>query len=398
MRVLYATLALVAFCLSGKAFAVDPKDLPKIDPKRGAEFTLTSYDIAHAPLLFDAAEDDTSTEEGNKKLRELAEEVKKRCPDCALTWKKNRYNLDYFEVDVDKRFQIHYGLDPEVIEINMSPMTGKEMLANEQKIDDLIFGAGKAIGIEADVMWGGGHIHLDLNTLVGDDPLLFRNFVADTYNQSDVFKAFGSGPNNSPVILELVDPKQKEALAEVFAEFDDKLKKMGYFEPGKKISQAQRRKLIVGLAQEIEKKVYYTTPSGKAPAKKYHALNLSRIADENIPWEQKTAEFRVFRAQKSLREFVNVGDMLAGRVAHLKEALKGKVLALDLPKKLYTQTRGYVTTAKRLMRYISESGMNFSTMSPSIFAENIGNYLGYNYWDSCGAKFNKLFAPEKRAN
>jgi len=356
---------LVVFMLTSLSLAAGAQTLPD-DAKIGTEFTITNEALAKAPLIDQRTgpeADDISTVEGQKKLVELMDEVRRRCSSCEINLRKNRYDLDEYRVSIGDKFTIIYSLDQHVIEINTTAMTTTQLLEAEAVLENLIFKAGKAVGIEANIEYGGGHVHWDLATSIGSDPVLFRNFFADLVIHSDVFKVLGSGPNNSPVPIELPQSQQK-ALIETIASIDQELIERGFTQGLG--TEEERRKMIERIAQRIQTEVYFQTPSGKLPSAKYQAFNLSRVADPTIPWEEKTYEIRVFRAQRSVREVVSIADMVKGRIRLVKKS--SGLIQVVLPS-FRGETNKHL--GKRVMTYIQGSGVPFEQLEHAVYLKNV---------------------------
>ncbi|HEX2572669.1 MAG TPA: DUF4157 domain-containing protein [Polyangia bacterium] len=187
-----------------------------------------------------------------------------------------------------------------------------------------IFLIAEELGLHADKLTGGGHLHLDAKSTFGDDPHLFRDFLVDFCNNPLALEVLENDPTNSPVLGQLREEVRGE-FARVLGKFDKKMETY-------KGTGAQA---IADLAWDIERLVYKhafshlpTSEQFDTP-EKYQALNVRRIVDPSVQEVDKTLEIRAIRAERSVQEFVLIARLLQARIAMLKERLSQHAAPLE---------------------------------------------------------------------
>jgi hypothetical protein len=188
------------------------------------------------------------------------------------------------------------------------------------RLDRDLFGLAAKLGLHADKLTGGGHIHLDLTSTFGGNHLLFRNFLVDFCNNPFAIEALENDPENTPVVAQLLRD-HRETLATILKQFDKQKALTGL-------------EAIKWLADHIAKKVYLVAFNHLPeelqldPPEKYHALNVDRIVGNKDP-SLMTLEVRALRAQRSVAEFVKIAQLLQARVQLLKSKLSEGPIAFN---------------------------------------------------------------------
>lgn len=333
----------------------------------GAEFTMTSQKLIHAKLLDPTGDDDISTKEGREVLEKFGKRVAEKCPACVIERATDRYDLPIFKVRHPGKFSFAITLDPGVLEIVPSAATLEGFRAMAPLLQDLIFATGKELKQRPHIDYGGGHVHVGVTSSFANDPVLFRNFFVDWVNHSDVMKIFTVDPANAPTLLDLPKAARKE-MAEALAEFDGVLKREGLLDGGK-ADPKRGAELIQRFAKIVESRVYSRTMvRGWTPTEKYQALNLTRLTNPQLPWEQKTIELRFFDAQKDVGEFIRIIEVLEGRIAFLRK--KPGLVALEEPGNHTARE-----TAARLEKYARESGSTAGNLRATVQVPGVRRFV-----------------------
>lgn len=299
----------------------------------GAEFTMTNQEIMDAGAKAGAI---VNIPEAVKAQKALLEEFTKDClktAKCVVKSLNNTYGARVFQISFPEQdgFWVQISTDPSVVEIQTKPSTLAEYTKHEAILDEL-FQAGKRVGISPD-SWGtgGGHIHMDFASTFGEDKRLFRNFLVDFMNHQELGGSgiFGSDTSNAPH-LNLLTQEQQAEFRKVIHEFD-----------------TGRIKDSRALAEAINKRVYYQTPSGWRPPVKYQALNLTRMS---MPDGEATIEFRGIGPQRNPQEFLQQLKLFEQRVEFLRKQ-DGLLELLDFK----TMSRAEKIGAFR--SFVEESGL-----------------------------------------
>lgn len=327
-------------------------------PTFGAEFTMTSNELIQAPMLNAGTDDDISSNKGRELIAKFAKIVAEKCGGCTVTPAQDRYGLPIYKVTLPDGFSFMITLDPAVIEVVPKAATLEGFKKLEPVLQKLIFETGKALNQAPQSSYGGGHVHIGISSAFGGNPVLFRNFFVDWLNHPDLMNAFTGSKYNAPTFYDLPADRER-AMREVIAEFDARLRAEGFIERPER--DAKRGfELMAEFAREVQKRVYTRTVIAEwTPTEKYQALNVTRLADPEVPFDQKTIELRFFAGQKSVSEFIGLISMFEGRIDHLKKTI-------GLSKYEGLRTYSAAETAARLDRFAREAGTSSSDVRDAV--------------------------------
>lgn len=275
--------------------------------KFGTEFTFTNEKmIAESKEKGDGSVD---LVESIAKKNEWAGEVNKIIDEKHnVTTTKNQYaeEEDVYKYTFEDGWWFQINLDPGVVEIQMDPMTLEQANSEKTKnrINKYIFGIANVLGLHSDASFGGGHIHLDVNSTFGTNELLFRNFVVDFENEAAALEAFEHDPINAPRIAQR-SKEMREKFALVIHKFDRENEEIG-------------QESIKTLAKMIEDQVYKNF-SDDDP--KYNALNYRHLLKED---GFNTLEIRALRSQRNFEEFILEARLFMKRIEFLEKELTTK--------------------------------------------------------------------------
>lgn len=331
----------------------------------GAEFTMTSPRLQSAPLLLPTPDDDISTEYGRKTLKEFSEKIREKCPGCRITETLDRYDLPIYKVTLPNEFSFLLTLDPAVIEIVPEAATVQGFKALEATLDGLVFETGKSLGQAPSPSSGGGHVHIGVASAFEGNPVLFRNYFVDWLNHPDLMNSFTGSKYNSPTFYDL-PTAQEQAMRQVIAEFDETLRKEGFLENPNR-DPVRGNRLMEEFARSVQSRAYTSTlVSGWTPVEKYQALNLTRLADPNVPWAVKTLELRFFAGQQNVEEFLELVQLFEGRIEFLRKEFDPRKqrppLLVHQSLKIYDAAQ----TATRLEAFARQAGSASTLLHGSI--------------------------------
>lgn len=287
------------------------------------------------------------------KMREAFAEVMKRiCKernDCVVEKVEDPYGDDY----VTTRYKITYRdgwwwkitTDPSVVEIVTKPETKERFQELRERIQNDIFNAAKTIGLEAPKFGNisnGGHINIGAENTFQNDPMLFRNFVVDFMNHSEL--ATGILLNDRYNALPLnASEKKRERFAEVIRRFDRGEITTSY-----------------DLALEINNNVYdyHSKPDGH---KEDALFMIPMITNKK---RSQRLEVRSVRAQRSADDFIKLITLFQARIDYLRTVEK-PIKYVNRPP--ITDVR---ESAMAFNKYLTESGLNwddYASVIPSVY-------------------------------
>lgn len=267
------------------------------EPLYGMELTLTSEKMKEEGRNAGGSTIDTDANELAQK--KLIEKIAETCDGCELSYKKDKYGIRIGRLTYPDGYYFDVTLDPWVVEVTGKPIKASDLIEVSNRIQRDIYDNARILGYQPSAGAGGGHVHFGQRGLFGTDAFLFRDFMVDIYNHSEL----GSGilnfdHANSPPIHVLPE-KSHRAFYRVIDEFDAK--------PGS----------LKGLATAIYNKVHKKTVMNWSPATKYHGVNLSRLV-EKMPYDQRTVELRFIRPQQSGAQFKLIAELITKRIEYLK--------------------------------------------------------------------------------
>jgi hypothetical protein len=296
----------------------------------GPEFTFTSVAMREATQkmakgiaekkkisLLEAAEEVTETVVNSGK-REAWREILKKTPIKGTVIEKTTCKgYDAFKVTFTEAgwwFQVT--LDPSCLEVQTSPMSLQEFKNRRTEITNHVFTPALnttekgGLELESHRDGGGGHMHLGILRTFGRDALLFRNFFVDLCNHPLLLWGLDDDTLNAPQICEYSQEIQGEVAA-ILNELDAQFKSSDPF---------SGQDLIVTFAQQLVERVYKLHNNGgfaEGVSAHYQALNVERVLSQ--PEKSRTLEVRRMRAQRSVDEFIAVGEMFQARIRWLKK-------------------------------------------------------------------------------
>jgi hypothetical protein len=271
--------------------------------KFGTEFTFTNEEIIAAQKQ---AGKGTISTEPSRRVRDEWVSAMRSNPDVKLVEEREtRYENEVaFRFHYEDGWWYQVSLDPGVLETQMPSMTLTEASGNVigARIERDVFVLADKLGLKSDASFGGGHIHLDVESAFGNDAQVFRDFIVDFESQAMAMEAFEHDPVNAPRVAQDTE-FFRQAFVGVIKTFD-------------KENQEEGLKAIKDLAADIEYRVYQRGKEEKDEDKgKYNALNYRHLLKEG---GLGTLEVRAMRAQRSLGEFLMQARMFVRRLELLE--------------------------------------------------------------------------------
>lgn len=233
----------------------------------------------------------------------------------------------------EKKFWFMVTMDPGVIEVKMGPATVKTFREMAPIIEKDLYARASAVGLTPPKISGSGHVHIDLKSAFGDDALLFRNFIVDFTNHSELATGVLLRDTYNAPALNL-DQNKRAAFERVIRDFDE-----------------GRITTIDDLARQIQDRVY-----GKMLDRKYQALNLTKILKSDVA--ARTVEIRSIRAERNFEQFVKISEMFEARIEYLKKV--GKPIPYQNVAAIDDRVKG----VKAFYQYITESGLDYKKYKP----------------------------------
>lgn len=321
------------------------------NPLFGPEWTFTNDDLIERSKNFP---DEFFTSDFSY-LEKWAKVIKKKCLNCRILPQKY---LNKITIYLDNDRWIKLGIDYSVLEVNTSPMTIDQLYIYENQLQDLIWDSAKEIGFTPHWRIGGGHIHIDIESAFNSNPLLQRNYLADTFNNPELYMgALSYDYLNAP------------PLAILSQYIIDQVKNKFLLYDTNKIN-------IQTLIESIKKIFGY---SGLIEVhQKYHELSF---------WTYNTFENRGHRPQTSIKEYILKAKLLKHRIDYLKSIKT--TLPLNIPNysNLITVNKSqgiysYHTNLKRsfildkFKKYVTEIGLRWEEYL-DIVTEELKGGIGF---------------------
>lgn len=335
-----------AFAIFALVVSLFPQRSIAWPPTFGAEFTFTNT------LILSKAENSiVNSAESVRHQILMRDLVAKKCATrgCRVEAVKNSYDVYSYRVTFENGWWFQISTDPAVVEIQTKPTTSEEFEANRDHIDEMVFKSAVEVGMKVHRTAGGGHIHIGLDSAIGEDAALFRNFLVDFVNHSEVAQIYGRELSNSPMISDLRKEEQ-EAFVQVIRDFD-----------------AGKYKDIRAFARALQRRVYHRTlRKDWDPPEKYQAFNVIRIENPEISTEERTLELRAHRAQKTVDEFLLQIQLYEARIKFLKDS--GRLLRLH-PLNSFP---GFQGSIDRFHLYVTESGLDWEKFKPLLRSAEAG--------------------------
>ncbi|MGE3972917.1 MAG: hypothetical protein AB7F59_00170 [Bdellovibrionales bacterium] len=223
-------------------------------------------------------------------------------------------------------------LDPATIEVQTKPTTLEDLKKIAPVLQELIFDAARAVHLQP-YYEAAGHIHLSVKGVFHGDAVLFRNFLVDFVNHSELATGVLEYDHMNAPPLSALTQKQQEAFRQIIKDFD-RTQKMSIHE----------------LASRIQKEVFTESPSGWTPAAKYQAFSLARILNPNLTEEEWTLEIRSIRGSLSMFDTILTLELFHRRIAYLQK--KGGLVTLR--KRLLSAELSERSAEYYFRQYVSE--------------------------------------------
>jgi hypothetical protein len=193
------------------------------------------------------------------------------------------------------------GVDPGVVEVQMSPMTWTQFAHYSSDIQDAIFASASNVGYFPPLFTGGGHINIGAQVLTRHSLLLFRNLLADLINHSELFMGIFGYDTNNALPFPLLTEEVKERVLGAFENFD-----RGHIGLAKMI-------LTINSAQKSSCDPYNGLWDASCPRDKATGFSLG-----NIEGRKGRLELRGVRPQASMDVWVRQIRLLAKRIEYLR--------------------------------------------------------------------------------
>ncbi len=296
-------------------------------------------------------------------LSKISKIIKSKCHHCKFKGYLS-FTLDGFD------YFLTY--DSPVIEIKASPMTTRQIKDQLQNIQ-LIFDSVKKEGFKPHYRLVGGHIHLDKRTHFKNNILLFRNFLVDLYNNSELFMGALSHDYLNAPPLAVLGKESKRELKSLLKEVDKSI-----------LSHKEITFDYHYLLNRINYDVYgihsdsLPLESGGG-GRKYQAVNLNH---------EDTIEVRGFQPQQSAEHYLKMTLLLEARLKYLSQFKK----PIPYKEKHYEEKISWTWDRKKNLHayktslssgliisvyrnYVEESGLNWNEYKQYIADKRIGNRI-----------------------
>ncbi len=311
-------------------------------PTWGTELTFTREDLRHAAhvdgdVIYPQSDENY---EALHEFKRLARKVLKGRKDVAsvkLHEADDKWGHDYLTVTYKDGFFFEVTLDPYCLEVMLKPTTREDLLAHEKIIQSDLFDLMATLDLIPHRHEGGGHLHMGAESSFGQDVLLFRNWIVDQANHSELaLGAMEKDRDNAEALVNL-SRAQREELARIIAEVDAKMIKTP-------------RKLATALYARV---FFEGKPAtgARIMAAKYWQVNALRMAyldtwdtlDANERWKDyeawilydevekkaRTIENRALRSQMNARELMDDVTLFEKRLVFLKSLNRPIPLSQD---------------------------------------------------------------------
>jgi hypothetical protein len=221
-------------------------------------------------------------------------------------------------------FQI--STDYTAVEVQMKPMTTAEVKEFKPILQRDLFDSAKEIHLKVSKhdLFSGGHISLGFTEKFKDNPLLFRNFLVDQMNHSEL--------QNGILVKDPINAVSAHRYKKVFGYIDEVIYD---FDQGKIKTSEELAEKLVGV---LKNRMF---------------IDLQTITRKDFPQDQKRIEVRAHRSQKNAEEFYKLIKLYDGRIAYL-EKLKAPINLSPIP--VHTAPESQV---RNFERYVVESGEDF---------------------------------------
>lgn len=263
------------------------------------------------------------------------------------------------------RVKVNYTVDDVVLEAHHNPMSLDEARRFAPVLDDLIFSMSRYVAIKVPEN-GGGHIHIDLMQILKraneNDPKaglrLLRNFLVDFYAHSHfVTFALRADPTWA-VVLGMTSEERVRWFHETIKLIDEKIESTSLqnFDEAMAFIEQHFRPLNLILPISLVNGDEYDNLAFPPELGIYKpAIKFSKVL--------KTMEIRALSAQHSYTEFIDLAQLLNGRIDYLSELKKPLALPewkdIEINPKEFHRRRLSLKTLETIERqaigYVTES-------------------------------------------
>lgn len=297
--------------------------------------------------------------EAQERFRAYVEDLCRKAQECIIRKGLRKWGIaNDWIVEFTDGWAFRISLDNAVIELITSPTTPKQMKVLAERMENYLFAAAREIGLTTEFYQGGGHIHLGVASSFQGNPVLFRNFIVDFYNNPEVWgEILGDYRNpNTPTISELPEEYVQE-FYRIIKEFDE-----------------GQHQSIYELAKQIEERVYQYSSNGWKPTRKYQMLNFTRIVDYPDDPKMQTIELRNFQEHQSLIEVQTKTEMVIRRLEKMSR-INGLVDILEPELMLEKKKNGTrEQKIKSAALFLDEIDMDFNEDAKKINPKFVGRY------------------------
>lgn len=329
-------LALVAIILVLDVSFATP--VYKKRPSTGAELTFYHQDFADESELYKSEQKMPKTD---RLLKQFAVTFHRLASGTQLQSKTQPFgSARHTSYSVhNHKFNFIFNRDDKVAEINSLPLSVAENY-NLLPQFKALYKSGRYLNISPHAKIGGGHIHFGLESTFGNDAILFRNFIADSWNNESLFMGIlGNKKKNGPHPLHYENSKKwVENINTVFSGFDK-----------------SSEKDIKQLAFDISMNVYIENnfdPENIGNNTYYQVISFKRILDPytphlHFPTNEQTIEIRGLDPQQTYQEFYLLSKLFTSRIEYLKN--KNTLVPIDITQHNFP--------ALQFFKYVVESGL-----------------------------------------
>ncbi|HUP57534.1 MAG TPA: hypothetical protein VM598_08795, partial [Bdellovibrionota bacterium] len=302
----------------------------------GAEFEFTNDALKPGPKgMLGGQEKDAAL-----KMVEVVRELCAERGGCRMRAIPGKFGLDYRVRFPDGWwFQISY--DPACVEVQTKAATLDELRALRGRIQEFIFDAAVKSGLQAGHARSAGHVNVGARSAF-DDVDQFLAFFVDYANHPELGHGItGEDYSNAPPIVAL-DQEQRDQLKAILEERRQGMHGTIREAASAIISRVYTRSLVPGWAG-------------------YHhqAMGLKKLAAVAFLFEDLPFEFRAVRGQRSLDDFLLLGELITARIRYVRET-KDAIVFLDGPGKRLAQQE----IVDRFYVYVTEMGEPWEKYAP----------------------------------
>jgi hypothetical protein len=280
----------------------------------------------------------------------LINKIFELCPECKGRSEVNKYGFERYRITFPQLegWWILVDIDPGVIEVTAKPLSLEKYAQFAPEIQRLVFDAAKSVNIFPDFRANAHQFHMSLKDTFDDDALLFRNFLVDFVNHSELSSGIlESDFGNAAPLAALLREKQL-AFGEIIRRFDE-----------------EGNWSIKKLAGEIYSDVQDVTFDGSSsPEQKYQDINITRVAESGWRSGERTVEMRAVHGQPTIYGFARVLELFQARLFYLKKlGDQGVRVAYEGPRSK-KMTRAEAEASFR--RYVTEAGLDWGTFKTAM--------------------------------